>query len=94
MTKLDCNVTTCMHNADNCCCKNAIIVDGHSAKDKCDTCCGSFDESKDSSFHNVFKTPESKLEKMCIRDRHDPWNLLCADMAAIFCASQCAEGRR
>ncbi|MBT9778403.1 DUF1540 domain-containing protein [Clostridium sp. MCC353] len=65
MTKLDCNVTTCMHNADNCCCKNAIIVDGHSAKDKCDTCCGSFDESKDSSFHNIFKTPESRLEIDC-----------------------------
>ena len=26
MTKLDCNVTSCMHNADNCCCKSEIIV--------------------------------------------------------------------
>ena len=46
MTKLDCNVTSCMHNADNCCCKSEIIVDGHQAKDCCETCCGSFDENK------------------------------------------------
>lgn len=65
MTKLDCNVKTCIHNADNCCCKNTIIVDGRDAAEKCHTCCGSFDENKDGSFHNLFKTPESKLEVDC-----------------------------
>ena len=30
MTKLECNVTNCLHNADNCCCKQAIMVDGQS----------------------------------------------------------------
>ena len=39
MTKLDCSVTNCLHNADNCCCKQAIIVDGHGAKERCETCC-------------------------------------------------------
>ena len=24
MTKLDCTVTTCVHNAEKCCCKNTI----------------------------------------------------------------------
>ena len=47
MTRLDCNVTNCLHNAENCCCKAAIIVEGEQAKDTCDTCCGSFDENKD-----------------------------------------------
>ena len=28
MTKLDCNVTSCVHNADNCCCKQEIYVEG------------------------------------------------------------------
>lgn len=65
MTKLDCNVGSCLHNSDHCCCKNAIIVEGHSAKDKCDTFCGSYDENKDGSFRNLFKSPESKLEVDC-----------------------------
>ncbi len=65
MTKLDCNVTSCIHNSDSCCCKSAIIVEGNQAKDSYDTFCGSFDENKDGSFRNVFKTPESKLEVDC-----------------------------
>ncbi|MCQ4727858.1 DUF1540 domain-containing protein, partial [Anaerotignum faecicola] len=31
MTRLDCNVTNCLHNAENCCCKAAIIVEGEQA---------------------------------------------------------------
>lgn len=65
MTKLDCNVTSCIHNADNCCCKQAIVVDGCHAKDCCDTCCGSFDENRDGTFTNLFKTPEKRLEIDC-----------------------------
>lgn len=65
MTKLDCTVKSCLHNSENCCCKNAIIVEGSDAKDSQDTCCGSFDENKDGAFHNMFKTPESKLEVDC-----------------------------
>ena len=61
MTKLECNVTNCLHNADNCCCKQSIMVDGHDAKKKEQTCCGSFDENKGGLFKNVFKTPESSL---------------------------------
>ena len=54
MTKLDCSVTGCMHNAE-----------GLSAQDICDTCCGSFDEKKGGTFRNLFKTPESRLEVEC-----------------------------
>ena len=28
MTKLECSVTNCVHNADRCCCKSSILVDG------------------------------------------------------------------
>ena len=65
MTKLDCNVTSCMHNADNCCCKNQIMVDGQAAKEAYETCCGSFDENKGGAFTNLFKTPEKKLDVGC-----------------------------
>ena len=43
MTKLDCTVTTCIHNAEKCCCKSGILVEGAQAKNCCDTCCGSFE---------------------------------------------------
>lgn len=65
MTQLACNVTNCLHNSDNRCCKQTIIVDGHQAKDAHETCCGSFDENKEGFFQNVFKTPENRLEVDC-----------------------------
>ena len=65
MTKLDCTVTTCVHNAEKCCCKSGILVEGAQAKDCCDTCCGSFEENRGGLFKNLFKTPESKLEVEC-----------------------------
>ncbi|MEG0215672.1 MAG: DUF1540 domain-containing protein [Hungatella sp.] len=65
MTTLDCNVKNCLHNADSCCCKQAIIVDGQDAKETCETYCGSFDENKEGAFQNMFKSPESKLEVDC-----------------------------
>jgi len=65
MTKLECSVTNCLHNSDHRCCKQAIIVDGHDAKTKDETCCGSFDENKEGAFQNVFKTPENRLEIDC-----------------------------
>lgn len=54
-----------MHNADNCCCKSEIVVDGQQAKECCDTCCGSFDENRGGAFTNLFKTPEKNLEVSC-----------------------------
>ena len=65
MTKLECNVTDCVHNADRCCCKSSILVDGHKASAAEDTCCASFDESKGGVFTNLFKTPETRLEVSC-----------------------------
>lgn len=65
MTNLECTVSTCLHYSDNYCCKQTIIVDGTSAVNAQDTCCGSFDENTDGSFKNIFKTPESRLEVDC-----------------------------
>ena len=33
MTKLECSVENCVHNADQCCCRGSILVDGHGARD-------------------------------------------------------------
>lgn len=65
MTNLQCSVKSCLHNSDNRCCKQAIIVDGSSAKQAHETCCGSFDQNKDGAFQNLFKTPETRLEVDC-----------------------------
>ncbi len=65
MTKLDCTVTTCVHNAEKCCCKDTILVEGAQARNCCDTCCGSFEENRGGLFKNLFKTPESKLQVDC-----------------------------
>ena len=65
MTKLECSVKNCVHNADNCCCKAAIAVDGNKAKSSEQTCCASFDENKGARFTNLFKTPETRLEIAC-----------------------------
>ena len=54
MTKLDCTVTNCLHNADNCCCKQAIIVDVQGAIEREVSCCGSFDENREGAFMNIF----------------------------------------
>ena len=65
MTKLECSVKNCVHNADNCCCKAAIAVDGNKAVDSEQTCCASFDENKGGRFTNLFKTPETRLDIAC-----------------------------
>lgn len=65
MTRLDCSVKTCVHNSENCCCKGSILVEGDSAREKCETCCGSFEENRGGMFKNLFKTPETKLQVDC-----------------------------
>ena len=60
MTKLECDVTNCLHNADHCCCKQSIMVDGHDAKEKEQTCCGSFVERGEKSCGCNVKEHESK----------------------------------
>ena len=65
MTKLDCSVKNCVHNSDNCCCKEAIVVDGRKAKECCETCCGSFSENDGGMFKNLCKTPDKSLKIDC-----------------------------
>lgn len=65
MTKCSCTVSTCVHNAEQCCCKREILVEGSGARQCCDTCCSSFEENRGGIFKNLFKTPESRLEIEC-----------------------------
>ena len=65
MTKLECTVSSCVHNAEKRCCKSGILVEGAEAKKNCDTCCGSFEENRGNMFKNMFKTPENKLQVEC-----------------------------
>ena len=60
MAQLDCNVKSCCHNEDNCCCFSSIEVNGSNACNCEDTCCGSYFEDK-SGEKNSAQTPHVPL---------------------------------
>ena len=64
MAKLDCNVKSCCHNEDNCCCLSSIEVNGSNACNCEDTCCGSYFEDK-SGEKNSAQTPHVSLSIAC-----------------------------
>ena len=65
MTKLDCNVVNCSYNADNCCRRTDIQVEGTQAKTSSETCCGSFAPkgSGCQSCHTTDVKKDSTLDK-------------------------------
>lgn len=65
MVNLECNVKNCMHNEDNCCCKNVIQVGGDHACRRDETCCESFDEQRGDRFTNKTEHPEHMLDVQC-----------------------------
>jgi len=65
MPILKCDVVSCVHNAERCCCKGAILVEGDSAKDVEDTFCASFYEKAEDSFRNVYESPNYSLQIDC-----------------------------
>ena len=64
MTALDCCVTTCGYNDDNCCCRSEIDVKGTKADVRDDTCCGSFKEG-DCLSSNSISSPNTSLVVSC-----------------------------
>ena len=59
-----CNVKSCCHNEDNCCCLSSIEVNGSNACNCEDTCCGSYFEDK-SGEKNSAQTPHVSLSIAC-----------------------------
>lgn len=60
MSILDCNVNTCVHYADNCCCRSNILVEGTHASTDNETSCGNFGERRNGSCQN--SASEAKLQ--------------------------------
>lgn len=65
MTILDCTVTGCVYNADKCCCKGDIMVEGKKAKHNAQTCCGSFKERRLQGTLNVEKDVSKEIDVSC-----------------------------
>ena len=65
MPVLECNVTSCIHNADEKCCKGNILVEGTDAKTPESTFCASFYERSEDSFRNQYETPDTTLQVDC-----------------------------
>ncbi len=64
MTYLDCSATGCMYNADHCCCKGDIRVEGSEAHKTAETCCGSFKERRGDGT-NVAKRVSKSVDVSC-----------------------------
>lgn len=65
MPILRCDVVNCMHNAERCCCKGSILVEGDNADNSVDTFCASFYEKDEDSYRNVYETPDYSLQVDC-----------------------------
>jgi hypothetical protein len=65
MVCLECNAKNCVHNTDNCCCKNEIQVAGDHACRRDETCCESFDERRGDRFTNKVEQPAHVIDVKC-----------------------------
>ena len=65
MPVLDCNVTSCIHNANERCCKGNILIEGAEAKDSNATCCASYYEREEDSYRNQYESPDTALQVDC-----------------------------
>ena len=66
MTGLKCNVTSCANNEQYQCCLPDIQVAGLDAKERCETCCASF-ENKSAAKNNAIRhdVPNHALQVNC-----------------------------
>lgn len=65
MTYLDCTVAGCLYNADKCCCKGDITVEGNHATNTQETCCGSFRERGTHGGQNTAGRMSKEIEVAC-----------------------------
>ncbi len=85
MVKLNCNVQSCIHNAENCCCKGSILVEGHDAKKSENTYCASYYEKSGDSFRNKFETPDTAAIVDCDASncKYNENHMCCAEQIRI-----------
>lgn len=71
MTKLNCSVTSCMHNEDRRCCLNGIKVEGTTADVSDGTACASFEERRTESYKNSCgcEQPKQSLVIECMAQK-------------------------
>lgn len=100
MTTLGCNVNSCTHNKENCCCLNSIHVHGMSACKTDETSCGSYYEKDKETAKNSMESPKISLsiscdatncvfneEKLCSADTITISGVCATDSSETVCAS-------
>ncbi|MDD6212162.1 MAG: DUF1540 domain-containing protein [Clostridiales bacterium] len=65
MPILDCSVATCVHNEENRCCLNSILVDGQNAEKEEETKCSSFAHRTEGCCNRCGEDPKVKLVVDC-----------------------------
>lgn len=65
MTRLDCTVTGCLYNKEQCCCKDNIQVEGDHARHSRDTCCVSFRDRERDGVGNSVDYPTKDTDVSC-----------------------------
>lgn len=71
MTKLNCSVTSCLHNEDRLCCLNSIKVEGTTANVSDATECASFEGRGRESYKNSsgYEQPKQSLMIECMAQK-------------------------
>ena len=64
-TYLDCYVTSCVYNANRCCNKGDIVVEGKNAKVNRETACDSFKERKADALVNLASCNTKDIVIIC-----------------------------
>ncbi|RKJ42013.1 DUF1540 domain-containing protein [Acutalibacter sp. 1XD8-33] len=90
--RLECSVTTCLHNSNNLCDLPSIKVEGPGARCSSQTCCESFEERSQRSSNSVsgYSSPSPETSIDC-KAHNCVYNDNCKCEAECVCVGCCCQ---
>ena len=90
--RLECQVTSCRHNANNLCCLSSIKVDGPAACQPDQTCCESYEERSGAASNAVsgYESPSVETSIDC-KAHKCTYNNNCKCEAECVCVGCCCS---